>query len=262
MPKPPEPKKKFNWRLLGRITLWGGICAVASYGGIQVHSFMLHDDRFTFTCGSTPAACPAIEVRGAGHSNMKRVLAVFASDNGKSIFDVPLDERRRHLLAIDWVREASIMRIWPDKLQITLDERVPVAFASLPIGGSARHWLALIDDQGVLLTLPPHTRFPLPVLSGITEDQSEAERQKRVEAMQHLLSDLGPQSKEISEINAASTEDMRVVTTIDGRAVELWLGDQHYRARYLNFAKHYREIRDDSQAAIFDLRLDDRILVR
>ncbi len=262
MPKPPEPKKKINWRMIGRVTLWGGVCAVAAYGGIQVHSFMLHDDRFAFTCGSTPATCPSIEVRGAVHSSMKRVLTVFAADNGKSVFDVPLDERRRHLLAIDWVREASIMRIWPNKLQITIEERVPVAFASLPIGGSARHWLALIDDQGVLLTLPPHTRFPLPVLSGITEEQSEAERQTRVEAMQHLLSDLGPQSKEISEINAASTEDMRVVTTIEGHAVELWLGDQHYRARYLNFEKHYREIRDDSQAAIFDLRLDDRILVR
>jgi hypothetical protein len=100
------------------------------------------------------------------------------------------------------------------------------------------------------------------VLSGITEDQSEAERQTRVEAMQHLLADLGPQSKDISEINTAVVEDMRVVTTVDGHAVELWLGDQHYRSRYLNFTNHYREMRQDSHAAVFDLRLDDRILVR
>jgi hypothetical protein len=114
----------------------------------------------------------------------------------------------------------------------------------------------------VLLTLPPRTRFPLPVLSGITEDQTEAERQLRVEAMQHLLADLGPQAKDISEINAAAVEDMRVVTAIDGHAVELWLGDQHFRSRYLNFMNHYREMRQDAHAAVFDLRLDDRILVR
>jgi cell division protein FtsQ len=232
MPKPPDLKKSgFNWRLMLRTLLWGGVCAGIAFGSIEIHAFMLHDPRFALQCGPRAAACPGIEIQGAVHSNMARIYAVFAGDAGKSVFDIPLDERRRHLLAVDWVRDASVMRVWPDRIRITVVERVPVAFASLPIGGSARHWLALVDDQGVLLTLPPRTRFPLPVLSGITEDQSEAERQKRVEGMQHLLADLGPQAKDISEINAAVVEDMRVVTTIEGHAVELWLGDQHYRSR-------------------------------
>ena len=262
MPRTAPKRSKFNWRLTWRAVLWSGICAGLAFGGIEVHSFMLHNSRFALQCAPRAAACAGLEVHGAVHSNMARIQAVFAKDAGKSVFDISLDERRRHLLAVDWVREASVMRVWPDGIQVTIAERVPVAFASLPIGGSARHWLALIDEQGVLLTLPPHTRFPLPVLSGITEDQSEAERQTRVEAMQHLLADLGPQAKDISEINAATVEDMRVVTAIGGHAVELWLGDQHYRSRYLNFMNHYREMRQDSQAAIFDLRLDDRILVR
>ena len=263
MPKPRDAKKsRIDWRLMARVVLWGGVFVGAALGSIKVHSFMLRDPRFALQCAPRAAVCAGLEVHGAVHSNMARIQAVFAQDAGKSVFDIPLDERRRHLLAVDWVREASVMRVWPDQIRIVIDERVPVAFASLPIGGSARHWLALIDDQGVLLTLPPRTRFPLPVLSGITEDQSEAERQKRVEAMQHLLADLGPQAKDISEINAATVEDMRVVTAIDGHAVELWLGDQHFRSRYLNFTNHYREMRQDSQAAVFDLRLDDRILVR
>jgi cell division septal protein FtsQ len=262
MPKPPEPKRPFNWRLMGRVLLWGGICGGVAMGSVEVHAFMLHDPRFALKCGTRPGVCENLEIHGAVHSNMARIRAVFARDAGKSVFDIPLDERRRHLLAVDWVREASVMRVWPDRIVITVEERVPVAFASLPIGGSARHWLALIDDRGVLLTLPPRTRFPLPVLSGITEDQTEAERQTRVEAMQHLLADLGPQAKDISEINAGVIDDMRVVTTIEGHAVELWLGDQHYRSRYVNFVNHYREMRQDSHAAIFDLRLDDRILVR
>ena len=161
---------------------------------------MLHDSRFALKCAPRAAVCGSLEIHGAVHSNMSRIMAVFGQDAGKSVFNIPLDERRRHLLAVDWVRlRASVMRVWPDRILVTIEERTPVAFASLPIGGSARHWLALIDDQGVLLTLPPRTRFPLPVLSGITEDQSEADRQKRVDAMQHLLADLGPaQSKDIS----------------------------------------------------------------
>lgn len=263
MPKPPEPKRKVNWRLALRVSVWALVFASLGYSGVKVHSFMVRDPRFSLECGAKGPGCAGIEVQGAVHSNMARVLGVFREDVGKSVFDIPLAERRRHLLAVDWVHDATIMRVWPNRLRITIQERTPVAFASLPIGGSARHWLALIDEQGVLLSLPPRTRFPLPVLSGITEDQPEAVRQKRVEAMEHLLADLGPQAKEISEINASALEDMRVVTTVDGHAVELWLGDQHFRSRYLNFISHYRAIRqEDAQSAVFDLRLDDRILVR
>src|SRR5262249_27579807 len=115
--------------------------------------------------------------------------------------------------------------------------------------------------DGVLLSLPSHARFRLPVLSGITEDQADAVRADRVKAMQHLLDDLGPQAKDISEINASNVRDMRVMAEVDHRPVELWMGDQHYPARYMNFLDHYEEIRRHSEkATIFDLRLDDRIL--
>ena len=243
-----------------RISVWAVVFGSVAYAGMQVRSFMLSDARFALECSG---GCKSIEIQGAVHSSLARIHAVFAQDTGKSVFDIPLDERRRYLLAIDWVRDATVARVWPDKIRVTIQERTPVAFASMPIARSPRHWLALIDDQGVLLSIPPRKRFVLPVLSGITEDQTEAARQKRVDAMQHLLADLGPQSKEISEINAATLEDLRVITTADGHAVELWLGDQHYRSRYLNFINHYRQIHEDStQATIFDLRLDDRILVR
>jgi cell division protein FtsQ len=243
-----------------RISVWAAAFGSVAYAGMQVRSFMLSDARFALECSGD---CRSIEIQGAVHSSLARIHAVFAQDAGKSVFDINLAERRRHLLAIDWVRDATVARIWPDKLRITIQERTPIAFASMPIAHSARHWLALVDDQGVLLSIPPRTRFKLPVLSGITEDQPEAARQKRIDAMQHLLADLGPQSRDISEINAATLEDLRVIATVDGHAVELWLGDQHYRSRYLNFMNHYRQIRQDSsQASIFDLRLDDRILVR
>jgi hypothetical protein len=126
-----------------------------------------------------------------------------------------------------------------------------------------RHWLALIDQDGVLLSIPPRVRFSLPVLSGVTEDQTDEDRRARVGAMQHLLADLGPQAKDVSEINAANPREMRVVADVDGHGVELWVGDQHYRERYLNFLSHYEEIRKHSeQASVFDLRLDDRIYAK
>jgi hypothetical protein len=101
------------------------------------------------------------------------------------------------------------------------------------------------------------------VLSGLTEEQTDDERRMRVEAMEHLLADLGPQAKDISEVNAASVQDMRVIADVDGQGLELWLGDQRFRSRYMNFIAHYPEVKGHIEHAhVFDLRMDDRISTR
>jgi cell division protein FtsQ len=264
VPKPlAPPKQKFNWRMGVRIFAWTAIAAGAAWGGSEVNSFLLRDPRFQLACADTEPACANLEIRGATYASRARIQNVFISDFGASVFKLPLAERRRRLLAVDWVNSASISRVWPNRIVVSITERQPVAFAKLPIAGTARYRFALIDGEGVLLSLPPRVRFRLPVLSGVMEEQTEADRRVRVKAMQHLLEDLGPEAKDISEVNATSTLDMRVITQIDRHAVELWIGDQRYRARYQHFLSNYEEIRRHSQeASVFDLRLDDRILAK
>ncbi|HWE50753.1 MAG TPA: FtsQ-type POTRA domain-containing protein [Bryobacteraceae bacterium] len=260
MPRALVPQKpKVSWRLWLRVIAWAALAAGVAFGARQVDSFLLQDPRF---------GLENLEIRGAVYANRARLQGVFEFDREKSVFSVPLAERRRHLLAVDWVSAATVTRVWPNKIVVTVTERRPAAFAKLPIGAvltgsSARYRMALIDSEGVLLTIPPRVRFHLPVLSGITEEQPEADRKMRVKTMQHLLDDLGPQAKEISEVNAANLQDLRLITTIGGRAVELWIGDQHFRSRYQLFQSHYTEMRAHSdEANIFDLRMDDRILAR
>ncbi len=264
MPKPlPPPKPKVNWRLAVRLLAWAGILAGVAWGSREVNSFLLRDPRFQLACGDNEPACANLEIRGAVYASRARIQNVFSSDFGASVFKMPLPERRRRMLAIDWVSTAAISRVWPNRIVVTVTERRPVAFAKLPLPGTARNRLALIDSEGVLLAIPPHVRFRLPVLSGVTDEQTEVDRRLRVRAMQHLLDDLGPQAKDISEVNAASTLDMRVITEIDHHGVELWIGDQRYRSRYQHFVSNYEEIRKHSeQASVFDLRMDDRILAK
>lgn len=264
MPKPvAPPKPKLNWRMGLRVIAWTALATGAAWGGVQVNSFLLHDPRFHLDCAETDKTCASLEIHGAVYVNKARVQNVFATDFGNSVFRIPLAERRRRLLAVDWVSTASIERLWPNRIVVTITERKPVAFAKLPIAGTMRYRFSLIDADGVLLAIPPRVRFRLPILSGVMEEQTETDRRLRVQAMQHLLDDLGPQAKDISEINAASTTDMRVITGIDHHAVELWIGDQHYRSRYQHFLNNYEEIRKRfEQASVFDLRLDDRILAR
>jgi cell division septal protein FtsQ len=264
MPKPVvTPKPKVAWRLWLRAIAWSGVFAGVAWGGMEVHAFLLRDPRFGLACEAVNRDCASLEIHGITYANRVRVAQVFEPDFGKSIFEAPLAERRRHLLAIDWVRTAAVTRVWPNRLVVTITERTPVAFAKLPLANSARHWMALLDEEGVLLAIPSRVRFHLPVLSGVTELQSEEQRMVRVRAMEHLLDDLGPQAKDISEVNAGNTQEMRVITDVDGHGVELLLGDQHYRERYQNFVSHYPEMRVHSEhASVFDLRLDNRILAR
>jgi cell division protein FtsQ len=256
MPKPPAPPKpKFTWRQVVRWSMWVVIFGALAWSAKTVNAFLVHDPRFDLE--------PTLEIHGAVYANRARIRNVFAQDFGASIFQVPLAERRRRLLAVDWVNSASISRVWPSHMIVNITERNPVAFAKLPIGGSVRYRFALIDRDGVLLSIPPHVRFRLPVLSGVNEQQTEGDRSVRVHAMQHLLDDLGPQAKDISEVNAANTQDMRVIIEIDGHAVELWVGDQRYRSRYQHFLSAWDEIRKHSErATVFDLRMDDRILAK
>ncbi len=86
---------------------------------------------------------------------------------------------------------------------------------------------------------------------------------ERVLASEALLANLGDASKQISEVNAGSVENLRITTQLDHNAVELWMGDRNFSSRYQHFIAHYPEIRKTSEdVAVFDLRIDDRITTK
>jgi cell division protein FtsQ len=158
------------------------------------------------------------------------------------------------------VEDASIARIWPNRVAVRIKERTPVAFVNLAIPGGRGSRVLLIDADGVLLEPPPQSRFTFPVLSGVTEEQTEIERRQRVQSMLRLLDDLGSLGKDISEVNAATPENLILVAQVEGRAIQLVMGNQNFLTRMQTFLEHYPEIQRQSPSVrAFDLRLDDRI---
>ena len=91
------------------------------------------------------------------------IEAVFKPDEGRSIYTIPLDERRRQIEEISWVHHASVSRVMPNEIWVRVEERVPVAFLWSPKGAS------LVDGEGVLLDAPPETYFNLPVVRGVAQ---------------------------------------------------------------------------------------------
>ena len=260
----PEKKAKRSlfdsWRIWAAAITWLAVFVSTAIAARKMEQYVSTDAQFTLS----PDRRDSIAIEGVKYASRAQVARVFASDFGRSIYLMPIAERRRRLLGIDWVRSAAVSRIWPNRVLIRIAERTPVAFVNLPPAGDIRMpRLALVDAEGVFLEPPPKVRFNFPVLQGVTEQQTEAARRVRVRAMQRLIEDLGPMAKDVSEINAAATEDMRIIAQVSGRAVELELGEASFAARLKEFIDHYPEIRRKSpQATSFDLRMENNIIAK
>ena len=247
------PPSRYNWRLLFGIAALGALGVSTAMAGYKVRQYVITDPQFSLSRERKDA----ITIQGLLYAPRIKVQRVFASDYQHSIFAIPLEERRRRLLAIDWIEEASVSRIWPDRLIVRVRERKPVAFVS------ARTGVLLIDAHGMLLEQPAQAQFSFPVLSGVREEDSDTTRQDRVRSFLDFQQDMGYLSKDISEVDATDPDNIRVVAQVDRRAVILLMGDGNFSRRYQNFVNHYPEIRKRSPAArTFDLRLDDRIMVK
>jgi cell division protein FtsQ len=249
--KGPHPGSR--WRIFAGMVTLGILSVSTAVAALKVRDYITRDPQFILSSDRKDA----IVIEGLRYASHSKVMRVFALDFDRSIFSVPLAERRRRLLAIDWIEDASVSRIWPDRLVVRIRERKPVAFVFLRSG------VLLVDAQGVLLDPPAEAQFSFPVLSGVREDESDLERRAQVRALLRLEEDLGPLAKDISEVNAADLNDLRLVAQVENRAVELAMGDDNFGRRYRNFLNHYPDIRRTSpDVNSFDLRLDDRITAK
>jgi cell division protein FtsQ len=252
MPKP-APRREFPWRFIVTLAIGILVAAGVALAAKEVRDYVMTDAQFNLEASEA-----GIEVQGVQYAPRWRILQIFAPDLGKSAFRSPLAERRRRLMGIDWVEDASVTRLWPNRLVVRIKERKPVAFVRLATGK-----YVLIDSKGFFLTPPPRVRFDFPVINGITGDEADTARRERVEATLALMANLGAAAKQISEVDATHLDNLRVLTQIDQRAVELWMGDSNFSSRYQHFVANYPEIRKTSDgSAVFDLRLDDRITAK
>jgi cell division protein FtsQ len=242
----------------GRIVTIGFAFCVVLLASLYVfhrfEQFLIRDPRFALS--GVEGDVSTIEIAGAAHASRAQIERVFSIDLGRSVYLLPLTDRREALRSVDWVKDASIARLWPNRVVVSVEERKPVAFLAL-----GRTRFALIDDEGVILP-PAPDRFALPVLSGVKASDALADRRDRVRRMMRLTRDLGEQARNISEVDVADRDNLKVTVPRDGHMVTLLLGDRDYAQRYQNFSNHFVDIkRRLPNAATLDLRLEDRITV-
>src|SRR5260370_8428960 len=94
----------------------------------QMEHFFLFDTRFHLPSAEYGEDPPTLKVEGVKYASKAQIYRVFEQDFGRSVYLFPALERRRNLLAVDWVRDATVSRRWPNRVHVQIVEREPVAF--------------------------------------------------------------------------------------------------------------------------------------
>jgi len=262
-PAASKKKRPIPWRGVAKYSLILALFAVVLTTGIyasqQMEQFLIRDPRF-FLPGPADYGMESanLELRGIHYASRNRILNAFSRDFGRSLYLFPLAERRRELLKVNWVKDAAIVRLWPNRVAVEITERQPAAFIDLKVDSMSR-W-ALIDAEGVILEPPPRAPFQLPVITGVRADEPQTMRGTRVRRMQRMMAELGSLGEKVSEINVHDLDNLQITEQMGGGSLVLMLGDSHFASRLQNFMDHYPDIhRKMPNAGTFDLRLDDRI---
>jgi cell division protein FtsQ len=177
---------------------------------------------------------------------------------------VPLAERRKQLEQIPWVQQATVMRLLPDEIRVSIVERTPVAFV--------RHGqqIGLVDTDGVLLNMPAglmsQHHYSFPVLTGMDAADPLSSRKARVELYQRFMSELDANgqhfSEQISEIDLTDPEDARVLMPEQGSDVLAHFGQDHFLERYQRYKAHIAEWKQQyPKLAGVDLRYDQQVVL-
>jgi cell division protein FtsQ len=263
MPRRPavqEPQERVRWV---RFTLWliAGVLLMVStlFAWHSTEDFLIKDSRFRMAESEDfRGRSPNLTVEGIHYASTSQIRHVFAEDFGRSLYLVPIQKRRLDLLAIDWVEDATISKVWPNTLRVWIRERIPVAFARLgPNHRDGVSRLALIDKDGYILRPRVAAQFTLPVMAGIRETEPVDNRRARVHRVLGMLREIGPLAAQISEINVADPNNLIVAEHMDGKVLNLMMGDDNYAERLQSFLNNYPAIKEKRpNARTLDLRVD------
>ena len=294
-------RTRSGFALLCLSLLSAAVLLVLGYRAIR--GFLEQDAHFRIASSASIQIAGVADSAGAlnatdqGGLTRSELLRVFGGDIGRNIFFVPLAKRRAELEQLPWVAHATVMRLLPDRLSVSVVERVPIAFVRL---GSR---IGLVDAEGVLLTLPPATlasrHYSFPVVAGLTASDPPQARAARMQLYQRFVGELdgriepasslgaaqsgaeaSPQdhaaasfqsgsqvssqlSSQLSEVDLADLEDVRAIVPAQGSDILLHFGDSDFLTRYRSFQAHLPEWRQQyPHLSAIDLRYDRQVVLK
>jgi len=250
----PLPRKTADRLKLALIALF--ILGVAGAMTALAYNYGAHSWRFTLNSGDD------IQVSGTQNVTRPQIMEVMGADIGRNAFFVPLAEQKKKLEEIPWVQSATVMRFWPNRLRVELQERTPEAFVRI---GSR---IALIDRDGVVMDLPSASRkkYSFPVIVGFGSAEPLSKRAASMRIYESLISALNSgganYAKDLSEVDLSEPDDVKVGVANSAGVVVIHLGSGKFLERYKIYVTHAQEWQQQyEKLQAVDLRFDGQIVV-
>ena len=164
--------------------------------------------EFLLTSPALALASPSqVDLAGTHLVSRANVLEIFAPDRGHSVLRVPLAERRAQIEALPWVERATVRRALPNRIEVEIVERTPIAFLR---DGSD---LFLVDKQGMILDRPLEADFHFPVVTGVTSAMPREDRARRMQLMSDFMGQIrqvrSDAGDSVSEIDLSDPSDVQ-----------------------------------------------------
>jgi cell division protein FtsQ len=221
------------------VTVWIVAAAAVSCAAYEVGHFLLTDPEMALVHPEQVA------LKGNHNVTPASVLEIFAADRGKSVLRIPLDERRRQIEALPWIEQATVRRALPNRIEVEISERTPVAFVREASD------MGLVDAHGVILDRPLEGDFHFPVVTGIGADMALEDREKRMQLFsgfaQQIESAHAGALDQVSEVDLADDHDVRATMTELGSDTPASGADAPVLVHFGNsdFAGKYQTLVDD-----------------
>ncbi len=219
---------------------------------------ILQDERFVL------AGTFSVLTEGNQHLSRAQLLQVFGGDIERNILNISLTERKADLEQIPWIKHATLMRLLPNRIKVSVEERTPVAFVRQ--GGH----IGLVDAEGVLLDLASGNSqsdgYSFPVVTGVSPADPVSVRAARIKVFQEFVKALDTTGQRISarlsEVDLSNPEDVKALIPDHGTDVLVHFGDSDYLDRYSRYEGHLAEWRAQyPKLSSVDMRYERQVVL-